>query len=239
MKTVIGYIRVSTDDQQLGPEAQQKALTDWCRVHDAQLVETFTDHGVSGAAELDRRPGLMQALAALRTRSATILLVAKTDRLARDGLLARLLEREVQRTGARVLSTDGVGNDDTPEGRLMRGIQTDFAEYERALIRMRTKAALSVKKARGERVGQIPYGWQLGADGKVLQPHTEEQLVLELMQLWRMVEALSYRQIARRLNLHGVAARPRPKKGVPAGEGPPSRWHYPAVRRLCLREIAA
>ena len=61
------------------------------------------------------------------------------------------------------------GNGDGPEHALPRNIVAAFAEYERALIRARTRAALAVKRARSERVGQDAVrerrgrGWQAGA----------------------------------------------------------------------------
>lgn len=45
----------------------------------------------------------------------------------------------------------------------MRRIVDAFVEYERLVIRARTRAALTVKRSRGERIGGIPYGHQLAA----------------------------------------------------------------------------
>ena len=66
--TAVGYIRVSTEEQTLGPEAQRVALARWAEARKIQLVAVHEDRGVSGAAPLDRRPGLLAALA--RPRSA-------------------------------------------------------------------------------------------------------------------------------------------------------------------------
>lgn len=164
-RVVVGYVRVSTDEQSLGPEAQAKALALYCKGHGLRLAAVFTDQGVSGAASIDRRPALLQAIEALRTERAGILLVAKRDRLARDVVVAAMIERLAERVGAKVDSADGTGNGDGPEALLLRGIVDVFAQYERALIRARTKAALAVKKARGERVGGIPFGKHLTACG--------------------------------------------------------------------------
>lgn len=46
---VVGYVRVSTDEQALGPEAQRAALEAWCSAHQAALVAVFSDLGVSRA----------------------------------------------------------------------------------------------------------------------------------------------------------------------------------------------
>ena len=61
----VGYVRVSTDEQALGPIAQREALQAWCEAHGCRLCATFEDIGVSGGTGLERRPGLNLALDAL------------------------------------------------------------------------------------------------------------------------------------------------------------------------------
>ena len=99
------------------------------------------------------------------------------------------------------------------------------SEYERALIRSRTKAALKAKRARGERAGSVPFGFDADAGGR-LQPVTEEQSALSLM-LQLRGDGLSYRGIAAELEKRGVA----PKRG--------SRWHPSSVRSILLTADAA
>jgi len=67
---VIGYVRVSTGDQALGPEAQRSALLAWCEAHDCTLVAVFFDQAVGGAAPADQRPGLSAALAGVKHHGA-------------------------------------------------------------------------------------------------------------------------------------------------------------------------
>ncbi|MGD0947586.1 MAG: recombinase family protein [Candidatus Binatia bacterium] len=98
---VIGYVRVSSDDQQLGPDAQRVALEQWCAANGGRLVLTCTDRGVSGGAALDQRPGLLAALAAIKELAAGVLLVAKRDRLARDTLVAATVEQLAETCGRR------------------------------------------------------------------------------------------------------------------------------------------
>ena len=131
---VVGYVRVSTDEQTLGPAAQRAALERWCAAHGAQLVATYSDDGVSGAAELDRRPGLVAALAALKTHGAGVLLVAKRDRLARDNYVSAIVHRLVERSGATVRSADGDG--DGPEAVLMRRIADEGPPFTAGSIGM-------------------------------------------------------------------------------------------------------
>lgn len=218
---VVGYVRVSTDEQALGPEAQRAALAKWCAANNAELVAVHHDLGISGGAELERRPGLLAALEALRTSGAGVLLVAKRDRLARDVVVAAMVERLTERAGARVLTADGTGNGDGPESGLMRGIIDVFAQYERALIRARTKAALAVKKSRGERVGEIPFGFRVGNVGSHLEANKQEQETIGLIVRLRR-QGLTISAIVDRLTQDHVPARG-------------SRWHATTVSRLLRR----
>src|SRR5215813_9471053 len=170
----IGYVRVSTDDQALSVDAQHARLTAWCVERHLSLMAAYEDIGVSGAAALDKRPGLLAALDALEPGVA--LVAVKRDRLARDTMNAAMIERLAERVGAKVFTCDGAGEGDSPEAMLMRNIIDAFAQYERQIIKARTKAALAMKRTKGERLGgRIPYGYQLASDGTHLEEHIAEQ----------------------------------------------------------------
>ena len=207
-RRVVGYVRASTDRQDLGPEAQREALASWCAGKGAQLVAVHEELGVSGGTAIDKRLGLLAAVDALQPAGAGVLLVARRDRLARDVVAAAMIERLVERAGARVLSCAGEGDGDSPEGLLMRRIVDAFAEYERAVIRGRIRAALAVKKSRGERVGDIPYGHRLAADGRRLEPEPGEQTVLGVARQLRASGA-PLRTIGEQLAAQGL----RPRSG--------------------------
>ena len=103
-----GYIRVSTEDQTLGPDAQRAALERWASARSVELVGVFEDRGVSGATALDRRPGLLAALDCMTAHGAGLLVAAKRDRFARDVILAAQLERLVERVGAKLVSSSSL-----------------------------------------------------------------------------------------------------------------------------------
>lgn len=176
-RLAVGYIRVSTDEQQLGPEAQEAAIRSYASRSGLEVVAIVRDIGVSGGAPLDERPGLAEALDVLGTLGASKLIVAKRDRLARDTARAAFVERLVEGAGAYVVSADGVAGGVSPEDKLLRGILDVMAEYERAAIRLRTKVALAAKRRRGERLGQVPYGYTADASGK-LHPEPREQAAI-------------------------------------------------------------
>lgn len=217
---VVGYLRVSTEDQALGPVAQRTALDRWCALNNATMVACF-EESVSGGAALEKRPALMEALDTLASQDAGTLLVAKRDRLARDVVLAGLIERLAEKAGARIVSADGVGVGDGPENALMRTLVDAFAQYERALIRFRTKAALAVKKARGERVGEVSLGQRVNEDGKLEQDEPELRAMARVFELRKV--GYSIRRIASEMNLEGVPARG-------------GRWHKTTIQRLLDRQ---
>jgi DNA invertase Pin-like site-specific DNA recombinase len=211
------YLRVSTEDQRLGPEAQRAAIDVWAAREGVRIVSWHIDDGISGGAPLDKRPGLLGALDAAKTLGAGLLVVAKRDRLARDVMVAAMVERLAERDGTRIVSADGTGNAEGPEGQLMRGMVDLFAQYERALIKARTKAALAVKKARGERVGQIPYGKRLGENGVLEDEPLEQEIIKQIIS--QRTAGASVQNIAQTLNSSNVPARGR-------------RWHPTSIARL-------
>ena len=214
MKAVI-YLRVSTDEQAqsgLGLEAQRAACM--ARVPAGATVSVFADEGVSGSVPVADRPGLFAALEAIG--KGDILIVAKRDRIARDYLIAGWVDLEVAKRGARLASAAGEGTDsDEPMARVMRGIVDLYAEYERNMIRARTKAALAAKRLRGEKTGgAVPFGYcvvstEIGDDGRVrraLAPDPAEQDAIRTMRALR-AQGLGFRRIAEELQRQGVRGR--------------------------------
>lgn len=193
----VAYIRVSTDEQRLGPEAQRAAIDAWAAREGVHVAAWHVDQGVCSVTPIEGRPGLCAALASLREHGAGVLVVAKRDRIARSPALTETIEQAAAVCGARLLSADGASNAAGLEGIMLRGMSDLFAQIEREMIRARTKAALAAKTAKGERVGAIPYGFSVAADGVHLVPVEDEQATI-----------VRARQLAaERRSLRGVAAR--------------------------------
>jgi DNA invertase Pin-like site-specific DNA recombinase len=191
----VAYLRVSTEEQHLGPEAQRKQIERWAERESVTVAAWHVDQGISGAAGIDKRPGLAAALNDLRARRAGWLVVAKRDRLARDVLLAGAIEGVVRRSGGRMASADGAPVGDEPGEVMHRQMGDVFAQYERAITAARTKAALAVKKARGEVIGNLPYGYRWAADEVHLEEDEGEQRVIERARELRS-QGLTLRAIA-------------------------------------------
>jgi DNA invertase Pin-like site-specific DNA recombinase len=200
---IIGYIRVSTDQQAesgLGLEAQKKAIEDYAFKKGQSIAAFYQDEGMSGSLSLDKRPGILNAISSLE--KGDILAIAKRDRLGRDPFIVAMIESAVARKGAQIISAAGEGTDnDDPPSILMRRMIDAFAEYERLIIKARTKAALQIKKERGERVGHIPYGYSLARDGVHLIAYEEEQFILREIKALR-IKGYSIRDIAHAMNIN-------------------------------------
>ncbi len=197
MKYVI-YLRVSTDQQVFGMDAQRDICLSYIARTGPQSVLEYMDEGFSGSLELDKRPALLAAVSVLD--KGDVLLIAKRDRIGRDPIVNAMIERAVERKKARLVSASGDVNDSNdPSSILMKRMVDAFAEYERLIIGARTKAALQVKKKRNERVGHVPYGYKLCDDKVHLETNWIEQEVLSKINEGRDY-GLSFRRIATDLN---------------------------------------
>ena len=225
-KIALSYLRVSTDRQDLSLIAQRDAIAAFASREGFEIVAEFADDGVSGAAPLDRRPALIEALGALQAKGATAILVAKHDRLARDVFVSASAHRLAERSGATILSADGAGNGAEPANQLLRSILAAMAQFERALISTRTRAALAVKRDRGERVsGKPPFGYRF--EGGMRVPVEHELSLLEQMQELQR-QGLGALRIAGVLNAAGDL---NPRTAKPWGRGSISSILATAKRR--------
>lgn len=85
------------------------------------------------------------------------------------------------------------------------GVPT-YTQYQRRFIGQKTKAALRDKRERGERAGNVPYGYQLNPDGRTLDRNEAEQAVLSILGELR-ASGYSQRQIAAELNRQELTTR--------------------------------
>mgnify|MGYP000272925540 FL=1 len=214
----IAYLRVSTEDQSLGLDAQKFACETYCQKLGYELNKVFSDEGLSGGLSFDKRPGILDALASLE--KGDVLLVAKRDRLSRgDTLAMAMIEAGVARKGAKIISTAGEGTEsEDPASILMRRMVDAFGEYERLIIKSRTKAALQTKKAKGERVGHIPFGQKLAEDGIHLEECATEQDILQ------QINDLK----GRGLSIRAIAAAMNERKAFNRG----AEWNASSVHRI-------
>lgn len=152
--SVIGYTRVSTEDQRisgLGLADQKCVIEREAERRGWSDVTYLSDEGYS--AKNLTRPAIATALRMLADGRATVLVVSKLDRLSRSVLdFAALLERATKE-GWQLVVLDLNVDTTTPSGQLVAHVMGAFSQYERQLIGARTAAALAQKKAQGARLG--------------------------------------------------------------------------------------
>ena len=141
---ILGYARVSKAEEQ-DPRMQEEAL----RAAGAERV--FADQASGGRWE---RPALHRMLDQLR--SDDVVVVWKLDRLSRSLKdLLHIMER-IEEAGAGFRSVTEAIDTTTPAGRMLMQMVGSFAEFERAMIRERTRAGLVAARAQGRVGGRRP-----------------------------------------------------------------------------------
>ena len=211
-RRVVGYIRVSTEEQAdsgAGLGAQRTMIMHECERRGWTLLGIREDAGLSGKS-LAGRVALQSALEDLDAGRATALVVAKLDRLSRSLLdFAGLMERARQRHWSLVALDIGVDTT-TPNGQLIANVMASFAQFERELIGQRTREALAEKRRRGVRLGRPP---------------TVSEAIRSRIRAMRQGGG-TLRAIASELNQEGVS-------GAHGG-----RWYATTIRRLVCEEEA-
>ncbi|MGE0171084.1 recombinase family protein [Nocardioides sp.] len=184
---LIGYARVSTDEQDL--TAQRDALA----ALGVAPERIYVDHGLTGTNRA--RPGLREAMAACR--GGDTLVVTKLDRLARSlpdarDIVAELTAREVK------LSLGGSVHDPTdPVGRLLFNVLAMVAEFESDLIKMRTREGMKVARAKGRLRGKKPKLSPRQEAHLVQLHHAGAHTSAELAELFSVARSTVYRAIER------------------------------------------
>jgi DNA invertase Pin-like site-specific DNA recombinase len=143
------YARVSTDDQQT-LSMQNRAMREYASRRGWAIVLQVREVN-SGAARREAREKVMDAA---RRREIDLVLVWRLDRWGRSvtDLLATL--QELEHLGVGFVSLTEALDLTTPAGRAMAGLLAIFAEFEREILRERTRAGLAHARENGQRLGR-------------------------------------------------------------------------------------
>ena len=152
MKRAALYMRVSTVDQH--PENQLNELRAFAGQRGFQIVEEYTDHGISGSKA--RRPSLDKMLQDAHRRRFDVVVVWSCDRLARNTKHFLQVLDELNELGIQFLSQREVIDTEGPLGRAIVVIISAVAELERSLIVERVRAGMRRAKLDGRRIGRAP-----------------------------------------------------------------------------------
>ena len=222
MAKAVFYLRVSTIGQVtdgVGLDTQLAKLNAWAALHDAEVIGSFSDEGISGTRE--DRPGLESAIA-LACKERAALVVYSLSRLSRSTSHTIKLADRLAKSQADLISLSEALDTSSAAGRMVFRMLATLAEFERDLCAERTTAALAHKKSKGERVGNVLYGYTLADDGVKLIPDDVQQEAIQIIKALRE-DGMSFREIAAELNA----------RNVPTQKGKP--WIHTAVARIVKR----
>jgi len=146
------YVRVSTDAQTV--ENQIRELRQVAGRRGWDVVEVYSDAGISGAKGRNGRPGLDSMLKDASRRKFDIVMAWAIDRLGRS--LIDLLDtiQHLEACGVDLYLDQQAIDTTTPMGKLVFQVTGAFAEFERTMIRQRIKAGLKRAVAQGAKLGR-------------------------------------------------------------------------------------
>lgn len=204
----VSYLRVSGKGQVDGDgfPRQREVIARYAKAHGFDVVDEYRDEGVSGTKELDDREGLSDLLARIRSNGVRVVLVERADRLARNLVVGELILNQFRQLGVKVIAADSgteltVDDDDDPTRTLIRQVLGAVAQFEKAVIVSKLKAArVRKRRAEGKCEGRKPFGQREG-EAEVLA------YIRKLHRKPRGGEPLTYAAIADRLNAEGKSTR--------------------------------
>ncbi|MDQ3790544.1 MAG: recombinase family protein [Actinomycetota bacterium] len=162
----------------------------------------FEEEGVSGAKE--ERPDLARLLADVQAGRVQVVVVYKVDRYARDTLTFLQSIKQIEASGAMLVSASEAWDASTPSGRLHRTMLAVFAGFEREQIIERTSRGLrAVAKMGYWPGGPPPYGFTIeaveGTKHKRLAQNDDEAATVRLA-VDMLIAGKTTQEVADRLN---------------------------------------
>jgi len=183
---IVGYVRVSSDKQAdagMSLEVQESQIIKYAELYDIGLGEIIVDAGES--AKSLKRPGMLRLIELMDSNLCQGVLIVKLDRLTRSVKdLCYLLERYFSKDKV-LISVQEKIDTNSAMGRMVMNVVMSISQWEREATSERTKSVLQHKKTKGERIGNIPFGYKLAADGIHLEEDLSEQRVIDFIKTQR------------------------------------------------------
>jgi len=227
MKTATAYIRVSTETQAtdgVSLDAQRAKIQAWCFANDMILGQVFVDAGISGK-RADNRPQLQAALSTV-CADGGVLVVYSLSRLARSTKDTIQISERLDKAGADLVSLSEKLDTTSAAGKMVFRMMAVLAEFERDQVSERTCSAMAHKKSLGQRVGTVPFGYDLAADGVTLVDNADQLRAIELIHDLKE-SGHSLRAIAAALDAAGIV--------TSNGKG---SWKHTTVKSILSRKAA-
>jgi DNA invertase Pin-like site-specific DNA recombinase len=146
------YLRVSTDKQTV--ENQEIQLRQVAERRGWEVVEVYSDAGISGSKGRADRPGLDRMLKDASRRHFDVALVWAIDRLGRSLIDLLGTIQHLEAVGVDLYIDQQAIDTTTPMGKLIFQVCGAFAEFERSMIQTRIHAGLKRAKAQGKTLGR-------------------------------------------------------------------------------------
>lgn len=197
---IIGYVRVSTDDQKTSLLVQQEKIRDYCIFKNLNLVEIIIDKDVSGFKHVAERPGGSMLIKKINELNIKNVVVIKPDRLFRNTVdaLHTMDSWNKENIALHVVDVGGVSlNTQSAIGRLMFTTIISFAEFERNITGERTKSVLNNRKSDMATYSRPVFGFN-NNNGKMEVNSNEMETVKKIQHLNQ--SGLSTAKIAEEIN---------------------------------------
>ncbi len=210
----VSYLRVSSVGQVSGDgfPRQREAIQTYAERSGIQIVGEFRDEGVSGTTEHADREGFTALLERIAGNCVRLVLVERSDRLARDLLVQETLLNSLMKLGVRVIDASSgldLTDESDPSRRLIRQVLGAVAEHDKACLVAKLRKARERKRStEGRCEGRKPFGSRVGEDRGL-------ERIRQLKE-----QGCSLRVIAATLNAEGI-----PSRGGKA-------WSFGTVARL-------
>lgn len=204
-KMNVAYLRVSTESQteKYGLEVQKQKILDFCQKNNVEIDRWYIDGGYSGS-KLDR-PEIQKLLDDAESGGIQRVFIYKLDRMSRDVIdTLTLLYRVLPKYGVEIVSMTEDLRFDNPMDKVMIGVNAIMGQYEREIIRMRTRAGMKerVKKGLWMGGGRVPWGYRYDRNDGILHPEPEQAEMVR--QAYRMyIEGYSCENISKLLGFKG------------------------------------
>ena len=146
------YSRVSTDGQTTDNQTNQ--LNKIAKEKGYEVTQYFTDVGISGAKGRKTRQGFDNLIKSATRKEFDLILVWSVDRLGRNLKDLVLFVEEVNAIGCELFIYQQAVDTTTPAGKMMFGLCSVFAEFERELLAERVRAGQERAKEQGKKIGR-------------------------------------------------------------------------------------
>jgi len=194
------YLRVSSEEQRERQtiQTQREFLSEYARVMELKVVDTYSDDGVLGTMPLQERPQGKRLLEDAEAGKFDTVLVYKLDRIGRTLLVIVEAHDKLAEFGVGLRSPHEAIDTSTPHGRFAFQTLASVAELERENIRTRTRDGLHRAFRAGKYMGVVPYGYVANKDARLEIVSEEAEVVREIF--GRIADGASLYAVAKELN---------------------------------------